>query len=298
MVDSDWWVGVALPPLLEVVGLLALSLSDATGGSVTALDVLPAAFYLLALVLIPVFALALYLDARAVARSTETWTPDPRLWGASGIVLPGAGLALLDSPLLLFLASAYLLRRFRSRDAGGDPARDVYSGDDWHEADGRRGDDRRGDEDAVDGATSTDAGGPPERVSRWYYGVALTVATFAVLVVATPLLAGILGVPENAAFVYETVPTVGLFLPLVVVLALVAASVLVPVFSVALFLDVRRIRGSDADWSPDRRVWGAVAVAHLCNLVVPVVWVLTVPAGAYYLWRRGRRLGRPSGLTQ
>ncbi|MFA1609420.1 hypothetical protein [Halobellus rubicundus] len=278
MVDSDWWVGVALPPLLEVVGLLALSLSDTVDGPPTALDVLPAAFVLLSLVLIPVFAIALYVDARAVARSAETWTPDPRLWGVAGVVAPAVGLALVDSPLLLFVGSAYLLRRFRPRDPS--PA---GIGPDAHEAVG----------EADDRGASAASGRSRERVSRWYYGVALTVAAFAVLAVAVPLLGAVLGVSANAEFVYETIPTVGVFLPLVVLLALVAALVLIPVFSVSLYLDVRAVRESAVGWTPDRRIWGVVAGVHLLNVLVPMTWLLSVPAGGYYLWLRHRRVGRP-----
>ncbi|RLM90754.1 hypothetical protein D3D02_03020 [Halobellus sp. Atlit-38R] len=282
MVDSDWWVGVALPPVLEVVGWLGLVLTPESSGSATTLGLIAGVLVVVSQLLIPVFAAALYFDARAVARSAETWVPRPRIWGGLGIAVPIVGLVLADSPLLVFVASAYLLRRFRSSDAGSGAARDVYSGDGWYEGDRVR-----------DEAGSDDAREAPERISRWYYGVALTVAAFLVVVVATPGLVAVMGMPENARFVYETIPTVGVFLPFAVVFSLVASVLLIPVFSLSLFLDTRRIRESDVAWAPDRRVWGAVAVVHLCNVLVPLVWLLSVPAGGYYLWLRRQQVGRP-----
>ena len=281
MVDSDWWVGVALPPALEVVGWLGLVLVPESSGSATALGLPAGVLVVVSQLLIPVFAAALYFDARAVARSAETWVPRPRIWGGLGVAVPIVGLVLADSPLLVFVASAYLLRRFRSRDAGSGAARGVYSDDGWYE------DDRVRDEGDPD-----DAHEAPERISRWYYGVALTVASFLVVVVATPVLVAVMGMPENAQFVYETVPAVGVFLPFAVVFSLIASVILIPVFSLSLFLDARRIRESDVAWSPDQRVWGAVAVVHLCNVFVPLVWLFSVPAGGYYLWLRRRRVGR------
>ncbi|QCC46615.1 hypothetical protein [Halobellus limi] len=287
MVDSDWWVGVALPPLLEVLGWIGLELLfPESGGSPTAFDFVPAVFVLVSMLLIPVFAVSLFFDARAVGRSAESWSPNYRLWGVVGIVVPIAGLALVDSPLLLFVGSAYLLRRWRSTETSGDVASDVYDGDGWY--------------DTTDENTSREADAPHEtgsqrsgRVSRWYYGVALTVATYAVVLVSAPIVFATLGTPDNAAFVYDVAPSVGALLPFVLVLSLVGGVLLIPVFSLSLYLDARAVDESDADWSPDRRVWTGVAVAHLCNILLPFVWMVSVPAGGYYLWQRHRRIGRP-----
>ncbi|MFD1598778.1 hypothetical protein [Halobellus rarus] len=287
MVDSDWWVGVALPPLLEVLGWLGLELLfPESGGSPTAFDFVPAVFVLVSMLLLPVFAASLFFDARAVARSAESWSPNYRLWGAVGVVVPIAELALVDSPLLLLVGSAYLLRRWRSTDTSGDVASDVYDGDGWYDTDG---------EDTSREADATHETGSrrPGRVSRWYYGVALTIAAYAVVLVSAPIVGASIGVQENAAFLYETVPALAALLPFALVLALVLGVLLIPVFSLSLYLDARAVDESDVDWHPDRRVWTAVAVVHVLNVLLPLLWLVSVPAGGYYLWQRHHRVGRP-----
>ncbi|WP_144904424.1 hypothetical protein [Halobellus captivus] len=295
MVDSDWWVGVALPPLLEIVGWLGLELVDLdSGASPTALDFLPAVFVLLSMVLIPVFAVSLYFDARAVAASGESWSPNYRLWGAVGIAVPVAGFALVDSPLLVFVGSAYLLRRWRSTNASTHAASDVYDGDGWYQRDGETNE-RDTDSTAADHREDADheTGTQRPRVSRWYYGVALTVATYAVVLVSAPVVLTLIGVQENAAFLYETVPAFAALLPFVLVLALILGVLLIPVFSLSLYLDARAINESDVGWEPNRTLWTAVGVVHLLNVLIPLVWVFSVPAGGYYLWQRHERVGRP-----
>jgi len=292
MVDSDWWVGVALPPLLEVLGWIGLALTPESSGSATSLGLAPAVLVLLSQLLIPVFAVALYFDSRAVARSAETWTPRPRIWGTLGIAVPVAGLALADSPLLLFVGSAYLLRRSRSADASTTVGGGAYDGDGWDDDRENREGVATGTDGRADDTSSADDG-RPSRVSRWYYGVAVTVATYGVLLVSAPVVLAIFGSAGNAAFVYDVAPSLGALLPFVLVFSLVGGVLLIPVFSLSLYLDARAVRESDVDWNPDRRVWTGVAVAHLCNVLFPVFWMLSVPAGGYYLWQRHERVGRP-----
>ncbi|WP_049985145.1 hypothetical protein [Halobellus rufus] len=298
MVDSDWWVGVALPPLLEVAGWIGIELVDwDSGASPTALDFVPAVFVVVSMLLIPVFAVSLYFDARAVARSAESWSPNYRLWGVVGIAVPVVGFVLVDSPLLLFVGSAYLLRRWRSTDASVDVASDVYDADGWYDDDSTA----NGAGDEGNGALDVEDGGPSEaeprprsdRISRWYYGVALTIATYVVVLVSAPIVLTLIGVQENAAFLYDTVPAFAALLPFVLVLALVLGVLLIPVFSVSLYLDARAVGESDVGWEPNRTLWAAVGVVHLLNVLVPMIWLLSVPAGGYYLWQRHERVGRP-----
>jgi len=294
MVDSDWWVGVALPPLFEIAGWLGLELLyPESGASATAFDLFPAVFILLSMLLIPVFAASLYFDGRSVAGSNGTWSPNYRLWGGLGLIVPIAGLALIDSPLLIFLGSAYLLRRWRSTDRSADVASDVYDDDGWYDGDDATADngfDSSGDDQRqIDEA----AQGPQGRISRWYYGVALTVAMYAVVLVFAPIVMTIFGTPSNAAFVYDTVPSLGALLPFVLIFGLVGGVLLIPVFSLSLYLDVRALGEREVGWTPDRRVWTGVAVVHLCNVLLPMVWLFSVPAGGYYLWKRHELVGRP-----
>ncbi|WP_336024389.1 hypothetical protein [Halobellus salinisoli] len=312
MVDSDWWVGVALPPLLEIAGWIGIELVDLeSGASPTAFDFLPVVFVVVSMLLIPVFAVSLYFDARAVARSAESWSPNYRLWGLAGIAVPIAGFAVADLPLLLFVGSAYLLRRWRSTDAAVDVASDVYDGDGWYDSDGDGWCDSDGDSWSDSDTNPVECGTGPtddehsenvdneagpvrsERVSRWYYGVALTVATYAVILVSAPIVLTLIGVQENAAFLYETVPAFAALLPFVLVLALILGVVLIPMFSLSLYLDALAVGESDVEWEPNRTLWAVVGVVHLLNVLLPMIWILSVPAGGYYLWRRHDRVGRP-----
>lgn len=101
---SRWWYGVVLPPALSVLGQF---------GQVS--SALWVVLVIVAIFLIPLFALSLFLDARAIAKSEQSWNPNPFVWGILGLVpltpLFLGVLTYLNSALMVPLALLYLYRR-------------------------------------------------------------------------------------------------------------------------------------------------------------------------------------------
>jgi hypothetical protein len=60
---------------------------------------------------------------------------------------------------------------------------------------------------------------------------------------------------------------------------------------VCLLADVRALREGEA-WSPSG-AWGLAGLVHLAGTVLSVLFVLSVPALSYYLYRRHSRVGAP-----
>ncbi|MFB6192263.1 MAG: hypothetical protein ABEI11_02950 [Haloarculaceae archaeon] len=112
--DSPWWYGVVGPPALELTGSVVLWAGRVTGvlreGSDPLALLVPAAFVLLGVVLVPVFAVSLYLDARTVRDAPTGPQLDPHVWGLAGL---GAvvGLLLVRVTFMLPIALAYEYRR-------------------------------------------------------------------------------------------------------------------------------------------------------------------------------------------
>lgn len=74
-------------------------------------------------------------------------------------------------------------------------------------------------------------------------------------------------------------------------LIIAVSSVLSPVFVGCLWLDARKLRGSDAPWSPNPWLWGAIGgVAVLVGVLLSYLGPKTVVALGY-LYRRHRRVG-------
>lgn len=101
---SRWWYGVVIPPALSILGQIGL-----VRGAVWAL------FVFGSILLVPVFALSLFLDARAIARSERNWKPNPFVWGVLGLgplvpLLLGE-LSYLSATVMVPLALLYLYRR-------------------------------------------------------------------------------------------------------------------------------------------------------------------------------------------
>ncbi|RLM84173.1 hypothetical protein D3D02_15040 [Halobellus sp. Atlit-38R] len=116
-VDSRWWYWIAAIPLYVVLGgVLAVLFVGAflfdlflTGGIATvfgAFIVLPV-LGLLGLVLTILFPVATYVDARAIAESDASWTPDPLVWGLAAL----ATVVLSAFTLSVVLALYYLYKR-------------------------------------------------------------------------------------------------------------------------------------------------------------------------------------------
>jgi hypothetical protein len=87
------------------------------------------------------------------------------------------------------------------------------------------------------------------------------------------------------------VSLVFLFSVLTVAATVLVGSLLAPVYSLCLYLDVRALRKNGSDWTPNRVLWGAVGVLHVGSLVFSAVQLVTLPAGIAYLYRRYRTVG-------
>ncbi|WP_336023968.1 hypothetical protein [Halobellus salinisoli] len=116
-VDSRWWYWIAAIPLYVVLGgLLAILFVGAflfdlflTGGIATifgAFIVVPV-LGLLGLVLSIMYPIATYVDARAIAESDASWTPDPLVWGLAALATE----VLSAFTLSVVLAIYYLYKR-------------------------------------------------------------------------------------------------------------------------------------------------------------------------------------------
>ncbi|WP_238993964.1 hypothetical protein [Halobellus captivus] len=116
-VDSRWWYWIAAIPLYVVlVGFLAVLFLGAfifdlflTGGIATvfgAFVVVPV-LGLLGLALSVMYPIATYVDARAIAESDASWTPDPLVWGLAALATE----VLSAFTLSVVLALYYLYKR-------------------------------------------------------------------------------------------------------------------------------------------------------------------------------------------
>ena len=116
-VDSRWWYWIAAIPLYVALGgLLAVLFIGAflfdlflTGGIVTifgAFVVVPIVG-LLGLVLSVMYPIATYVDARAIAESDASWSPDPLVWGLAALATE----VLSAFTLSIVLALYYLYKR-------------------------------------------------------------------------------------------------------------------------------------------------------------------------------------------
>lgn len=133
------------------------------------------------------------------------------------------------------------------------------------------------------------------QVSRWWYGVAIPVVILGLTWMAWAtlhLVSEVRGGTPSALVPANQALTGPFLASLIVTVAFVAAVILlVPLFAVSLWLDIRAVRRSDADWSPSQIIYGGVALLHLASIGVPTVQLVTVPAGAWYLYTRYRRVG-------
>lgn len=86
---SRWWYGVAIPPVLSIVGWGGFRLIVSTiGFRQGVLGIVPfAGAVILSLVLSPLLAVSLYMDSRSIRDSEIEWDPNPLLWGGIGILL-------------------------------------------------------------------------------------------------------------------------------------------------------------------------------------------------------------------
>ena len=82
-----------------------------------------------------------------------------------------------------------------------------------------------------------------------------------------------------------------LFSILTVAATVLIGSLLAPVYSLCLYLDVRALRQNNSNWIPNRVLWGTVAILHLGSFVFSAVQLITIPAGVVYLYKRRKEIG-------
>jgi hypothetical protein len=119
-VDSRWWYWIAAIPLYVVIGGAAAVLLffvvvlagfgfGFEGGFIATglLFVVLGVLGLVGLVLSILFPIATYIDARAIAASEASWTPDPLVWGLAALATE----VLSAFTLSLVVALYYLYKR-------------------------------------------------------------------------------------------------------------------------------------------------------------------------------------------
>ncbi len=111
---TRWWYGVVIPPVLEVTGLVGYQAFRTTGvlrqGSEPLTLLAPMAFIVIAIALVPLFAISLYKDAKALRGTSNGPSIDPRVWGAVGLVSL-VGIVVVRISFMPIIAIAYLVRR-------------------------------------------------------------------------------------------------------------------------------------------------------------------------------------------
>lgn len=131
--------------------------------------------------------------------------------------------------------------------------------------------------------------------SRWWYGVAffigvlgLTWTSYGILQIVSEPQAGS---PPSLIPSNPELSLVFLFSTLTVVATVLVGSLLAPIYSLCLYLDVRTLRKNDSNWIPSRILWGAVGILHLGSFLFSAVQLVTIPAGVVYLYRRYKKIG-------
>lgn len=119
MIDSRWYYGVMGVMLFEVVGfgLIALASLGDTGLVSIGTGLFGAMLVVVSLLLLPLFAVCLYLDAKAVREANESWNPDPRVWALGAVAVQLVAISATQFTLYIFIGSFYLFRRFHSSPA-------------------------------------------------------------------------------------------------------------------------------------------------------------------------------------
>ena len=131
--------------------------------------------------------------------------------------------------------------------------------------------------------------------SPWWYGVAFFIGVFGVVQASY----GILHLVSEPQFgsppsLVPSGPETGLLFLLsilTVAATVIIGSLLAPLYSLCLYLDVRALRQNNSGWVPNRVLWGSVAILHLGSFVFSAVQLITIPAGVVYLYRRHEKIG-------
>lgn len=291
---SDWWYGVAVPVVCAIVGRSWMALIDAvepSGQSTTVLlTAAPAFATFIAVGLTPVFVYSMYKDVRALRSASVPWTPNLVLWAGGSLSILAGGIAytvtigdlfpfdLLFAPLGL----AYLYnRRTRAIEIP------TYAED---ESDTTVEDVKQSDAESGDKAESASID------SKWWYGVAAPVVLF--LLGLAISLGSLFLIPASSQLPTGSGGSVNTFMTLSlggILIAIVLMFFLVPIYALSLYKDAKAVEASDEEWSPSRFYLGAAGI-HLLGLFppfVPLVSLVTIPAGGYYLYQRREYVGTP-----
>lgn len=111
-VRSNWWYAVVAPAALEAAGWAGVLLILGVAGDDNApIALAPVVLVVIALLLIPVFAFGLFMDARTTRVDSADGGPNPYLWGLVGLLVPIAGLVWTTYSFLIPIAVLYLYRR-------------------------------------------------------------------------------------------------------------------------------------------------------------------------------------------
>jgi hypothetical protein len=131
--------------------------------------------------------------------------------------------------------------------------------------------------------------------SRWWYGVAFFIGVLGVVWVSHGILHLVsepqAGSPPTLVPSGPETGLVFLFSILTVAATVLIGSLLAPLYSLCLYLDVRALRQNNSNWIPNRVLWGAVAILHLGSFVFSAVQLITIPAGVVYLYKRHKEIG-------
>ncbi|TKX81293.1 hypothetical protein [Halorubrum sp. SD626R] len=130
-----------------------------------------------------------------------------------------------------------------------------------------------------------------ESVSRWWYGIAITIL-FGVLLYAFAFVFILLGPSEPANSDAELVIKV-------LSLAATAAAglllyVMTALYIISFIIDWWCVFRTDLTEYKPTRWYLLIPLAALSNFIVPVIATpVLVAGGLYYLWQRSRMIGRP-----
>jgi predicted PurR-regulated permease PerM len=131
--------------------------------------------------------------------------------------------------------------------------------------------------------------------SRWWYGVAFFIGVLGVVWASYGILHLVsepqAGSPPTLVPSSPETGLVFLFSILTVAATVLIGSLLAPVYSLCLYLDVRALRQNNSNWIPNRVLWGTVAILHLGSFVFSAVQLITIPAGVVYLYKRRKEIG-------
>lgn len=118
MNDSRWYYGVVAVMVLEAIGfgLIDVSGLGQLDPAKLGTGLFGALLVGIAFLLLPVYALCIYLDARAVSEANESWNPNPKVWALGAVVVQLVGLS-AGVTMYIFISIGYLFRRFRSSPA-------------------------------------------------------------------------------------------------------------------------------------------------------------------------------------